>query len=193
MRRRPIPASVAALLVCLAAGCSRPSAPPDGPSAPPRADTSPSVDTSLIDVAANLPPLPPVCPPDVSADLPEDDEDVCETLAEAYETALADVDLKPIQRAALFVSAAQKIHDYDELSDILQGIADGQMPNSLAIRTIVTIMRTGNATSHRLLQEVINDLTDTDEEDGLISTPEALWKWYNDPSGDNLDDEDEGD
>lgn len=185
------------IVLAIFAGCSRTEQPEQsaGGEAPgSERAAAPCVATDLIDVERLMPELPPVKPAEVKeqpADETVGDIESCETLADAYETALGDTEISEEQRAALIVSAAQKLTDPEELSAILQEIDGVSMRNSICVRTIVSIMKTGNETAKGLLQQVINDFTGTDEEDGLITTPEALWKWYNDPSGDNLDDEQE--
>ena len=81
-------------------------------------------------------------------------------------------------------AAAAVIADADAMDSILMSL--NEMRPSVAVATIKQIWATGTDAAKAALREAIEFLTGEEN----ITTPEQLDNWYNDPSGDNRDDED---
>lgn len=109
--------------------------------------------------------------------LSDPDAEVREMAAESYAEIVQDPDLTEQQLSSIIVAGAQVIEDVDVLSGIFAEINDCNMQNSTAVNTMISIMESGSKPAKEALQEAINDFTGTDEEDGLLDTPEKLLEW----------------
>ena len=83
----------------------------------------------------------------------------------------------------LLITACQAINDRDAVESFLMEL--NNMRNSVAVKTIKEISVKGTLAAKEALGEAMEFLTG---EEGM--TVDKLDKWYNDPSGDNLDDPD---
>ncbi len=120
--------------------------------------------------------------PEITGFLADADSDIVEEAVSAYENLMSDAN-GDAELAQAVLAAARTINDVDAMETILSEL--NNMRNSVAVDTIKKIMSSGTEAAKNALQEAIDFFTG---EEG-ISTPEQLDKWYNDPSGDNLDDE----
>lgn len=115
--------------------------------------------------------------PQVMNMLTDPDSDVRQAAAESYAELIEDDDLTERELSSAIIAGAQLIDDPDILSGIFQEINDCNMHNAVAVDTMIGIMESGSKPAKEALQETINDFTDTDEEDGLLDTPEKLREW----------------
>ena len=122
--------------------------------------------------------------PEIAGFLLDGNSEILSEAVEVYENAIFDADGD--RELAYYVqAAAQAINNAESLESILMEI--NNMRNSVAVETIKYIWENGTAAAKEALPEAIEFFTG---EEG-IDTPEKLDEWYNDPSGENLDDEDD--
>lgn len=121
--------------------------------------------------------------PEIAGFLGDGNEEVLADAIEAYESTIFEAN-GDRELATIVLAAAQAINDSEAMDSILMNLSD--MRPSVAVETIKQIWATGTAGAKAALVEAVEFLTG---EEG-IATPEQLDAWYNDPSGDNRDDED---
>lgn len=121
--------------------------------------------------------------PEIAGFLGDGDEEILSDAIAAYESALIEAN-GDRELATIVTAAASAIDDADAMDSILMSL--NEMRPSVAVATIKQIWATGTEGAKAALREAIEFLTG---EEG-ITTPEQLDAWYNDPSGDNQDDED---
>lgn len=121
--------------------------------------------------------------PEIAGFLGDGNEEVLADAIEAYEGTIFEAN-GDRELATIVLAAAQAINDSEAMDSILMNLSD--MRPSVAVETIKQIWATGTAGAKAALAEAVEFLTG---EEG-ITTPEQLDAWYNDPSGDNRDDED---
>lgn len=121
--------------------------------------------------------------PEIAGFLGDGNEEVLADAIEAYESTIFEAN-GDRELATIVLAAAQAINDSEAMDSILMNLSD--MRPSVAVETIKQIWATGTAGAKAALAEAVEFLTG---EEG-ITTPEQLDAWYNDPSGDNRDDED---
>lgn len=121
--------------------------------------------------------------PEIAGFLGDGDKEVVSDAIDAYESALIEAN-GDRELASIVTAAAAVIDDADAMDSILMSL--NEMRPSVAVATIKQIWATGTDAAKAALREAIEFLTGEEN----ITTPEQLDKWYNDPSGDNRDDED---
>ncbi len=121
--------------------------------------------------------------PEIAGFLGDGDKEVVADAIEAYESALIEAN-GDRELSAVVTAAAAVIADADAMDSILMSL--NEMRPSVAVATIKQIWATGTDAAKAALREAIEFLTGEEN----ITTPEQLDNWYNDPSGDNRDDED---
>lgn len=121
--------------------------------------------------------------PEIAGFLGDGDKEVVADAIEAYESALIEAN-GDRELSAVVTAAAAVIADADAMDLILMSL--NEMRPSVAVATIKQIWATGTDAAKAALREAIEFLTGEEN----ITTPEQLDNWYNDPSGDNRDDED---
>lgn len=121
--------------------------------------------------------------PEIAGFLGDGDKEILSDAVDAYESAMVEAN-GDRELATIVLAAAGAINDAEALDSILMGLND--MRPSVAVETIKQIWANGTEAAKSALAEAIEFMTG---EEG-ITTPEQLDAWYNDPSGDNRDDED---
>ncbi len=121
--------------------------------------------------------------PEIAGFLADGDSEILSDAVDAYESAMIEAN-GDRELATIVQAAAGVINDAEALDSIFMGLND--MRPSVAVETIKQIWANGTEAAKSALTEAIEFLTG---EEG-ITTPEQLDAWYNDPSGDNCDDED---
>ncbi len=116
-------------------------------------------------------------------------QEVREIATESYVKTCCNEQSEENKLALAIVAFAQVSEDPDALSDLFMEINSSNMRNSVAVDTLKQVLESGTVTAKETVQEQINDFTGTDEEDGLLDTPEKLDEWYSDPE--NQDDPDD--
>lgn len=121
--------------------------------------------------------------PEIAGFLGDGDREVVSDAVDAYESALVEAN-GDRELASIVTAAAAVIDDADAMESILMSL--NEMRPSVAVATIKQIWATGTDAAKAALREAVEFLTGEEN----ITTPEQLDEWYNDPSGDNCDDED---
>lgn len=121
--------------------------------------------------------------PEIAGFLADGDQEILSDAVDAYESAMIEANGDK-ELATIVQAAASVINDAEALDSIFMGLND--MRPSVAVETIKQIWASGTEAAKSALAEAVEFLTG---EEG-ITTPEQLDAWYNDPSGDNCDDED---
>lgn len=121
--------------------------------------------------------------PEIAGFLGDGDEEILTDAIEAYESTIYEAD-GDRELATVVLAAARAINDSEAMDSILMNL--NNMRPSVAVETIKQIWLTGTDGAKAALTEAVEFLTGAEG----IKTPEQLDAWYNDPSGDNRDDED---
>lgn len=121
--------------------------------------------------------------PEIVGFLGDPNEDVLQTAIEAYEMSLMDANGDE-ELSRLLIAACQAINDSDAIDSFMMEL--NNIRPSRVVSTLEEISKTGSAAAKAALAETISFYTGEDE----CTTVEKLKEWYNDPSGENRDDED---
>lgn len=121
--------------------------------------------------------------PEIAGFLGDGDEEILADAIEAYESTVYEAN-GDRELSMVVLAAARAINDSEAMDSILMNL--NNMRPSVAVETIKQIWSTGTEGAKTALTEAVEFLTGTEG----IRTPEQLDAWYNDPSGDNRDDED---
>ena len=122
--------------------------------------------------------------PEIAGFLIDGDPEILEEAIDVYESAMFEAN-GDVELSQIITGAARVLNDTDALDTMLMEL--NNMRNSVAVETIIDIWENGTEAAKAALPDAIETLTG--EED--IDTVEKLVNWYNDESGDNLDDEDD--
>lgn len=123
------------------------------------------------------------CIPEMLGFVHDPDSEVQEAAYDAYEQALFDAN-GDLELSQLVLAASKVIDDFDAMDSMMMWMND--MRPSRQVETIKEIWKSGTPSAKRALSENMEFILG---EEG-IDTPEKLDEWYNDPSGDNRDDDD---
>ncbi len=121
--------------------------------------------------------------PEIAGFLADANEEIRTEAIDACDSTLLDAN-GDREKSMIVTSVATVITDTDAMDSLLMSL--NEMRPSVAVETIKTIWATGTEAAKTSLKEAVEFLTGEDN----IDTPEKLDAWYNDPSGDNMDDED---
>ena len=121
--------------------------------------------------------------PEIVGFLGDPNEEVLAAAIEAYEMSLIEAN-GDAELSTLLIAACQAINDPDAIDSFMMEI--NNMRPSRVVSTLEEIAKTGTPAAQAALSETISFYTGEDE----CTTVEKLKEWYNDPSGENMDDED---
>lgn len=111
------------------------------------------------------------CLPELVGFFADKDAEVISDVISQYEDALSNPELTAEQIAQLLVVASQYVHDADAMDSMLTSF--NELPHSLAVSTIKTIMEVGTAETKQVLPGNIDFYTGEEN----LHTPEALDEW----------------
>ena len=111
------------------------------------------------------------CLPELAGFFADSDPEVISDVVSQYEDALSNPDLSQEQIAQLLVVASQYVHDADAMDSMLTSF--NELPHSLAVSTIKTIMEVGTDETKQVLPGNIDFYTGEEN----LHTPEALDEW----------------
>lgn len=123
------------------------------------------------------------CLPEMLGFVADSDAEVRETVYESYEQSLFEAN-GDLELSQLIVAASKVINDFDAMDSLLMWLND--MRPSRQKDTIIDILKNGTPEAKKAAIEAAKFITGDDDAD----TPEEMEAWYNDPSGDNKDNED---
>lgn len=121
------------------------------------------------------------CLPEIAGFLGDSDKDVVASATEQLEEALSDFDLSDRERADMLIQLSKIINDSDTMDSMLSELCN--MRHSVAVETIKTLMKDGNAVTQQLLPETVEFLTGEEN----MNTPEKLDKWLKENPDGELD------
>lgn len=111
------------------------------------------------------------CLPELAGFFADGDPEIVEDVVSRYDEALSDPELTPEQISQLLVVASQFVHDSDAMDSMLTSL--NELPHSLAVKTIETIMEKGTSETKKVLPDNIDFYTGEEN----LHTPEALEEW----------------
>lgn len=123
------------------------------------------------------------CLPEAVGFLGDMDEEVADCAMSQFEEAVGDLDKSDIERSGILVMASQVVTDSDAMDSMLMEL--NNMRNSVAAETVKQLWLNGNATTQKLLPEMVESVTG---EEG-IDTPEKLDAWLAENPDDEGDEE----
>ena len=122
--------------------------------------------------------------PEIAGFLIDGDPEILEEAIDVYESAMFEAN-GDMELSQVITGAARVLNDADAIDSMLMEL--NNMRNSVAVETIIDIWENGTDAAKAALPDAIETLTGEEDIDSI----EKLVDWYNDESGENMDDEDD--